>query len=74
MRKLIIIIALLFSGIAASIYTSKPAKCAWCPAFNCYRRCSTDCACVTIGGQSGGSCVSVQQAPNYLKHGYVELR
>ena len=60
-----VVIAVLAVAVigGVSFIRADTAKCAWCPSYQCYSRCSTDCACVTVGG-GGGSCVSIQAIPN----------
>jgi len=52
----------------------RPAMCTWCPSFRCYARCSDQCACVTVGGQMGGSCVGVEKVGELSRHGFIELK
>ena len=46
-----------------SVVRAKSARCAWCPSYTCYSgaACGPRCSCVTIGGQIGGTCVSVER-------------
>ena len=68
--KYIIIMLLLLTG---SIFYIKSGYCVWCPSYTCFSRCSSDCACMTIGG-GGGSCVGISSVPDFEKLGFVELR
>lgn len=43
---------------------TRPAECAWCPSYTCFARCSSSCACVTMGGESGGTCMSFEAIPD----------
>lgn len=64
-------------GIAIAVMISVPhkAECAWCPSYKCYgsNSCGGSCSCVTIGGEMGGQCVSVELKGVYLSQGYREL-
>lgn len=71
MKKLVLALAISVAGAVA--WYSIPGNCAWCPSYRCYMRCSSDCACVTVGGQGGGQCVSVQHVPMLEGIGYRVL-
>ena len=70
--KLALVVSVLALSGLAGWYMRAPAKCAYCPDYTCYARCSDDCACVTVGS-GGGRCVSIQAVPSYLEHGYSEM-
>ena len=72
MKKLLLGLSII-AGLTAS-YSFKNAECAWCPSYKCFSRCSTQCSCVTFGGNSGGSCVSVERAGSYIQGGALELK
>mgnify|MGYP003647148669 CR=1 FL=1 len=54
---------LFFTAAAIVTLAAKTGYCAWCPSYTCYARCSSQCACVTVGS-GGGQCVSIQMIPD----------
>lgn len=61
--KKIIVLSLLALGLAFLAY-QKPARCAWCPSYACFgaNSCGYGCSCVTVGGEMGGRCISVEKS------------
>lgn len=73
-RFIFVVVACLLT-IAGLIYVStKKAHCAYCPVYTCYGPCGGKCQCVTLGGQMGGMCVSVERVEDYKRLGYEEMR
>lgn len=61
-RKYDVLIIVL--SLAALVFFLMPeAKCAWCPSYKCYGEysCGHGCRCLTMGGDLGGRCFSVER-------------
>lgn len=72
MKKIIILSAIVLGlGFLA---VRKPAECSYCPSYRCYGPCGGECSCVTLGGEFGGRCVSVENRSWWLERGYSELK
>ena len=48
----------------AWVVTPGDAECAYCPSYTCFSRCTNDCACVRVGGEVGGQCMSWEAIPS----------
>ena len=75
MKKLLFVMLISSTAfLSASSVFVKRGECAWCPSHTCYGSCSLGCRCMTIGGQTGGTCVSNERVSEWERFGAWELK
>ena len=69
MKTMIVILAV----VAGLLSVPKKSECAWCPTYKCFGSCGYKCSCVTLGGEFGGTCVSIERASEFMDRGWTVL-
>ena len=71
--KLVISIVVAFGLVLAVVTWPKNGECIYCPTYKCFGSCGFKCSCVTLGGEVGGMCVSIERASEFMDRGWTVL-